>query len=435
MNIRLVTAVAAFAAAAPLAAQEPTITAARGDTFDLARAIQTARLANPRLAGARAQVVAAGARIGPAGTLPDPTLSLGVSRMLPGFVNGGDPLSMNQVTLMQGVPVNGSLGLRRTVVRADSARTALETDAVQLWVERDVRARYWDLYHTDRALEIMDRTLAVLRDLNSIATTMYGVGQTVQSDVVRSQLAITRMQQDIVDMRLARYRAAAALNALLARAADSRVVLPVDPSAQGMPLHALQLPELPPLDTLLALADSTNPEIAAAGAAARGADANQTLARRLLYPDLALGVAYGQRPTNDMLTLQVGLSLPVFARSRQLKLRDEAGAMAVAARQDLRARRVEVRSLLATAYQEAQTARRQVVIYGGSLLPQAVASYEAALAAYRVGRVDFTTTLDTRMALLQYEHDLHIYEAMFGTAVAEIDRLIGQPFGAEPWDR
>jgi pimeloyl-ACP methyl ester carboxylesterase len=33
--------------------------------------------------------------------------------------------------------------------------------------------------------------------------------------------------------------------------------------------------------------------------------------------------------------------------------------------------------------------------------------------------------------LLEYEHDLHRFEATYGTAAAEIDRLIGRPFAEE----
>ena len=435
MDVRiLIIAAALSAAAAPVAAQDLT---ARGDTFDLVRAVAVARAANPRIAAATAEVRAAGARIGPAGALPDPQLSFALmNRMLPGF-GTGDPVSMNQVTLTQMVPVNGSLGWRRRAVRFDSTRVAWSRHATALDVERDVRSRYWDLYHTDRALEIMDRTLGVLRDLASISGTMYAVGQTVQSDVVRSQVAVTRMQQEIIEMRLMRYAAAASLNALLARPGDAALVLPRPPHAEhGALVQALELPPLPSLDSLQGLADSGNPELLGASAAVRGAQANETVVRRMLYPDLELGVAYGRRPpTDNMVSLMVGVSVPVFARSRQLRMRDEAGAMREAASQEQRMRRLEVHSMLATAVAEAQTARAQVELYRGSLLPQAIASYEAALAAYRVGRVDFPTALDARMALLQYQHDLHRYEAMFGTAIAEIDRLIGRSYGAMPWDR
>ena len=108
MNIRrLYGAAAALAAlASPLAAQQ--------DTVSLARAVALARAASPRIAAAAAGVRAAGARIAPAGTLADPQLTLGImNRSLSGMPP--DVTTMNQVTLMQMVPVNGMLGLRRRI--------------------------------------------------------------------------------------------------------------------------------------------------------------------------------------------------------------------------------------------------------------------------------------------------------------------------------
>ena len=406
----------------------------RRDTLDLPTAIAVSRAHNPRIAGASAEVAAAGARIRPAGALPDPTVTLSaMNYMLPGLSPRSDPLSMNQLTVMQMLPVNGTPGLRRTAARADSARVAFGRDAMVLEVEHAVRTSYWELYHTDRALETMTRTLAVLRDLAAIASSMYAVGNVTQADVVRAQLAITRMQQELADMELQRFAAASALNAVLGRPGERPIVLrsASEHEAHGGEVLTLEMPPPPPLDSLVAVAEAGNPGFSAGRSSIAAAQANESAARRMIYPDLGLGFSYGQRPgSNDMVSAMVSVTVPVFARSRQLRMRDEARAMRSAAEQDLEAMRVEVRSDLATARAEAETARRQVALYTGTLMPQAAATYEASLAGYRVGRVDFMTVLDARMALLTYEHDIHRFEAMYGAAIADIDRLIGRAYVA-----
>ena len=403
MTLRFILAAAALACSAPevVAAQAapPRAAASANDTLALRRAVTLARANNPMLAARAADVRAAGARIRPAGTLPDPTLTLGaMNYMLPRLAPGGDPMTMNQVTLMQSLPINGTLGLRRGVARADSARAAFQAEAAALEVESAVRARYWALYHDDRALEIMARRRTVL--------------------------------QEIAEMQLQRYGAASDLNALLGRPGSAPVVLPSASSHDhGAMLHTLDMPEPPALDSLIAIADAQSPEILGAGASVTGSRANASAVRRALIPDLGLGVAYGQRTGyNDMVSLMVSVTLPVFAASRQYRMRDEANAMLDVANDEQDAVRVRVHAALATAREQAMTARRLVALYAQTLVPQADATYQAALAAYRVGRVDFATLLDAQTALLEYEHDLHNYEAMYGTAVAEIDRLTGRPF-------
>lgn len=413
--------VAAVVLAPPLSAQT--------DTIGLAQAVAIARSANPMLAARDAEVRAAGARIRPAGTLADPSLRLGaMNYMLPSLSRRGDPMTMNQVTLMQMLPVNGMLGLRRRSARLDSAALHGNRDAAALMLERDVRVRYWELYHTDRALEVMARTLAVMRDLADITRTMYGVGTGTQSDVLRSQVAVTRLQQEIAEMALRRVQVASAFNALLGRLGDREVRLPDPGTAHAV--HALMLPDPGPAETLLAQADSANPMILARRSRLDRAATEQRLAGRMLIPDLTIGAAYGQRTgENDMVSLEVGVTLPIFAHSRQLEMRREAGAMRDMADRELESVRLEVRAELVAAHREAATARQLVELYAASLLPQAQASYEASLSAYRVGRVDFPTVLEAQNALLMYEHDLHRYEAMYGAAVADIDRLTGRPYG------
>lgn len=426
---------ATFLAAAALAGA-PRLARAQAprDTLDLARAITVARAQNPRIRAASAGVRAAGARIAPAGSLTDPTVTLGaMNYMLPGLSPRGDPMTMNQVTVMQMLPINGTLRLRRSAARSDSAGTALRRDALALDVEHEVRTRYWELYHTDRALETMASTLGALRDLVGISSAMYAVGSTSQADVLRAQLAVTRMQQEIADMELQRVTAAAALNSQLGRDPEARIVLRPGPAHEmhGGEVMALEMPPLPPVDSLVQWADSGDLELAALRAGVAGARANEDAARRMLIPDLTVGLSYGQRTGSpDVVSAMVGVSVPIFARSRQLKLREETRAMRTMAEAEVAAMRLSIHTELVTARAEAETARRQVTLYTGTLVPQAAAAYEASLAAYRVGRVDFMAVLDAQMALLMYQHDAHRFESMYGTAIADIDRLTGRLYVA-----
>jgi len=406
----------------------------RPDTLDLAMAIAIARTQNPRIAAASAGVRAAGARIAPAGSLQDPTVTLGaMNYMLSGLSPRGDPMTMNQVTVMQMLPINGTLRLRRSAARSDSTGTALRRDALALDVEHEVRTRYWELYHTDRALETMAGTLGALRDLVGISSAMYAVGSTSQADVLRAQLAVTRMQQEIADMELQRVTAAAALNGLLGRDPETRMVLRSGTAHEmhGGEVMALEMPPLPPLDSLAQWADSGNLELAAVRSGVGAARANEDAARRMLIPDLTVGLSYGQRTGSpDVVSAMFGVSVPIFARSRQLKMREETRAMRAMAENEVAAMRLSIRTELVTARAEAETARRQVTLYTGTLVPQATAAYEASLSAYRVGRVDFMAVLDARMALLMYQHDAHRFESMYGTAIADIDRLTGRLYVA-----
>lgn len=386
---------------------------------DVYRALDSA---NPRIAAAGALARAAHARIAPARRPPDPQLQLGlVNRSLPGF-GLSDPLGMNQLQLMQMIPFPGKLGLggRVASARADAER-ARAAD-----VSWDVRTRgamaFYELYQVDQSLLVAEETLRILQDLGTIARTMYGVGEGRQADVLRAQVEIARMTEDIMRMRSERVSAAARLNALLV----------LDPSAPvGSPIRPAFPDTLPPLDSLVAEAERNRPMVQAAVAEVRAAEVGERLARREIWPDFQVGVEYGQRPmdggTDRMVSLMVGLNLPIFAGSRQFAMRREAAAMRQMAAADLDAMQSETRGRVAELYASAERARRLGELYQGTILPQAHTSVAAALAAYRVGGVDFMTLLDDQMTVNEYRQDLFSLEAQRGQALAELEMLLGRP--------
>jgi outer membrane protein TolC len=344
-----------------------------------------------------------------------------MNRSLPGF-GLGDPLGMNQVQLMQMVPFPGKLRMAGQVASARSdAERARAAD-----VSWDVRARaamaFYELYQMDRSLLVAEETLRILQDLATTARTMYGVGEGRQADVLRAQVEIARMSEDITRMQTDRVSAAARLNALLV----------LDPSTPvGSPARPPFPDTLPPLDSLIAEAERNRPMIQAAVAEVRAADAGVRLARREIWPDFQVGVQYGQRPmdggTDRMISLMLGVNIPIFAGSRQLAMRREATAMSQMAAADLAAMQADTRGRVAELYASAERARRLGELYQGTILPQAHTTVAAALAAYRVGGVDFMTLLDDQMTVNRYRQNLFALEAERGQALAELEMLLSRP--------
>jgi outer membrane protein TolC len=98
----------------------------------------------------------------------------------------------------------------------------------------------------------------------------------------------------------------------------------------------------------------------------------------------------------------------------------------------LRALQLETSAALATRHAVAVQARRTVELLDGELLPAADAAVYAAFAAYRVGRVDFSTLVDARLRLLEAQTSRIAAVSEHNRAVADIDYLAGRvPAGTE----
>lgn len=377
--------------------------------------------ASPRIEAARQLARAAEARVGPARRPPDPQLQLGLmNRNLPGF-GLQDPLGMNQVQLMQMVPIAGKLGLAGRVADAQAGAAREQSEDVRWELRSRAAMAFYDLYQTGRSLGVALETQRLLRDIAKTAETMYAVGQGRQPDVLRAQVELARMTEEIARMQAMRATMTARLNALLDRGQDAEVPSPELPA---MPAN------LPSLDSLERLALANRPMLKAGEQDLRAAEAAARLARREIWPDLQVGIVYGQRPmeegTDRMVSLMLGFTLPIFAGSRQLQMRRESEAMQLMAAAELQAMRADTRGRLGELYAEVARARKLSTLYRTTILPQAEGTVTAANAAYRVGGVDFMTLLDARMTVNRYRQDLFLLEAEQGKAVAELEMLVGQ---------
>lgn len=409
-------------AAAP--GHSPAAAPAPGDTLRLADLIAAARQANPALQAARLDADAAAARVSQAGALPDPQVQLSLdNRPINGF-GTMEPMTMNAVQVTQTIPWPGKLGFAER--RARDLAAAGRLDAAE--AENDLVARvtgvYYQLGYMDRALAVMGQTRDLLRGFLQVATAMYGVGTGQQQDVLQAQVAVAKMSEDITVMRQDRVAMAARLDALLGRDATAPVG-PVDlPAAEDT---------LPPVDSLMALAAARRPALAAARQRVAAAEAGYRQARRDLFPDVMVGASYGQRPRyDDMVSLMVGFSIPLFAGSRQLAERRE--MQAEQAEQQAAARDLsnETYARLAELRAEALRARDLAELYATSILPQARASVQAALASYRVGQVNFMSLVDNQMTVNRYAIESVRLEAEYHGAVAEIASLTGGEGGSAP---
>jgi outer membrane protein TolC len=328
---------------------------------------------------------------------------------------------MTQLQLMQMLPLGGKLALAGRAAGARASATAFRAEDVS-WDQRSQTAMaFYDLYSTDRALDVSRETLRLLRDIAATAESMYRVGEGRQTDVLRARVEIARMVEDTLRMRAMRQSMTARLDALLDR----------DPSVDiGTPVLPAFPDSIPTRAWLDSVARDARPMIRAGLDEVRAADASAQLARKEIFPDILVGVQYGQQGnemggTDRMGSLMFGASLPVFARSRQFQMREEAGAMTQMAQADVAAMRAETRGKIGEAYAALTRARNLAQLYRTTVLPQAEATVTSALAAYRVGTVPFMTLLDDRMTVNKYSQELHVLYADEGKAWAELEMLVG----------
>jgi outer membrane protein TolC len=401
-----------FAAAVSAAGQTPTLTL--GDLYrEIARA-------NPQVNAARSAARASEARVPGSRRPPDPQMQIGLMNYsIPSFAPMPG-IGMAQLQVMQMLPLGGKLGLAGVVAQGRASASQHRVADVVWDVRGKAAMAFYDRYLTDRSLDIDRETVRLLQDIEHVAATMYRVGEGRQADVLRAQVEIARMIEDTVRMRTMQTIMIARLNALVNSDVETlprTVVLPTFPDT------------LPGIGWLDSLASINRPMIKAAVDELSSATAAVRLAKKEIWPDVQVGLQYaqqgGEMGVERMASLMLGASVPLFARDKQYRMRDEAAAMRQMASDDLAAMRLDTRARVAEAHATLTQARKLAALYRTTILPQAEATVASAFAAYRVGRVDFMTLLDARMAVNKYRKDLERLHAEEGKAWADLEMLTG----------
>lgn len=391
----------------------------------LASLISEALENNPEIQAALRQRDAASQRIAPAEALDDPVLEAGViNAPLASSTFNREDMTMKMIGLSQRLPFPGKRGLRKDVAARDAQSVSFGYQETVNRVVRDIKTAYFDLGLTLEMTRLAEKNKLILEEFLHIAGDHYAVGRGSQADVLKAQTQVSRMVDEL--LRLARERPAIEAELIRALGRDATVAAPVPEPPQLREEHV-------DLESLRETALASRPQLLALQSIVARNEKALDLARKNYYPDLDVRLSYGQRDNMldgtrraDMVSLTMAINLPVWRENKlaprvaeSLAIRDQAQSLYQAQRNEVAA---SLRQQAAMAEQSLKSAR----LYQTTILPQARLTVEAALAAYRVNRVDFLTLLDSQMTVFNYEISQVTAMAGYNKALAEIDLLIGK---------
>ncbi|HSA69435.1 MAG TPA: TolC family protein [Burkholderiales bacterium] len=379
---------------------------------------------NPDVQAARREANAARSRISPAGALDDPMLEAGVLNYpVESRSFKTEDMTMKMIGFTQRVPYPGKRALRRDLAEQEALAVEANLQELVNRVRRDVKVAYFDLGFVDESLRLAERNRRVLEQYLSIAEARYGVGQGTQADVLKAQTQVSKMLEELIKLGRERPMLEAELNRAAGRGGAPGSVTPPPAQARDVALA---------LEHLRAAARESRPQLAAQlRMMGRNAKALE-LARKDYYPDFDVRVSYGQRDNSpdmrreDMISFTVAINLPVWRESKRDPRVTEAEAMREQASAMYQARLNELGAMLRQQVAAAEQSLKSVRLYETGLLPQARLTADASLAAYRVGRVDFFSLLDSRMTVFNAEVGYAASLAAYNKALAEIEFLVGK---------
>ncbi|MGQ0811208.1 MAG: TolC family protein [Nitrospiraceae bacterium] len=389
----------------------------KGKTLSLPELVQEALARNPELVAARKQWEAVAKRVAQARSLDDPTLSVQ-------WWNAPESFNLARsentiIGLSQKFPFPGKLALKEEV----ASRSADMTEQALRAKERELIARlkqaYYDLFLSHKAIQIHHEQIDLLKQFFEIANAKFRAGKGSQVDVLKAQVELSTLHQQLPVLEQRRDTAQGKLNTLLDRDPRFPLAPPQEPREGRFDQD---------LEDLYRAATTARPELKAADLAVQRNEQSRALALREYYPDINLGVQRFQNfQANNGFGAVVSINLPFafWTKPKYDAAVQESAAAVAAARADLRTlenmTRFHIRDLLA----KVRASWEVAVLYRTTVLPQAEQGVEAARVGYRVGKSNFLDLLEADRAWRGFQ--LEYYRALVEREfrLAELEQVIG----------
>jgi outer membrane protein TolC len=412
--------VAVFIASAPVAA---------ADVFPLADdpvltgLVGEALAKSPELRMASEAAAAAGARVRQVSALPDPTLTIGYANGGHGWAPGSDDDTGVGVAFTQALPYPGKRALAEQVLSREAQEANHLTHRARLDLVYRVRRAWADLLLARENLTLVADQQRATRDIEELTRSRYAVGLAGQSDVLRAQAELARLDQMRFHELGEEESATAELNRLLVRPAGT--LAPEGPRLGVLDPKAVRVPDR---DELLAGLDETTPVVAAGTARVDRSLAALALARRDLRPDFMAGASYLNRGSlPGMFTIDVGIVAPFYKGRKQKLAVTEAEARL---RSDEAARDAMRGRARATAERGLADFRASVLearTYAQGVLTVDALAVESAIASFQAGKAPFVTVLEAHNALYRdrWQYTDLLFHVLWHSAVLDA-RMAGE---------
>jgi len=379
---------------------------------------------NPELLEAQNRIKASREVPSQAGSLDDPILQFGLSNLpTDSFAFNEHVGTQKEITLSQKLPFPGKLGLRTEIANKGVGIAEENYDELKLKIIREVKQSYFELCFVLVAIEVTEQNKKLLQQFVTIAETKYSVGKGIQQDVIKAQVELSKIMDELIALNKRKETEQGKLNSLMNLLPQAPLTIPHGITKTSFNYKIEELQEL---------SEETKPVLKEIRLVKERFQVSKKLAEKDYYPNFNVGFKYGQRESAirqdrpDFVSGFVGINIPIWYKTKQSrKVAEQSYWIDVAQETYNKARNqifLRIKELLD---QEAKSSETLQLIKT-AILPQARQSLESALAGYGVDNVDFLTLLNNQVTLLDWEIKYHRELTDYEKTLADLEQTVGQ---------
>lgn len=393
---------------------------AHADSYSLENAVTTAQRQDPWVQGSLKRQESLNALSVEAGSLPDPSVSLGVANLpIDTFDFSQEGMTQFKVGVSQMFPRGKTLSLKREKLQKLSEMQPYARADRNAQVAVTVAQLWLDTYRSEQTIYLIEQDRGLFEHLVDVAQSSYTTasGRTRQQDLVRAQLELTRLDDRLTRLYQQRDMSLAKLGEWLG---DPVITLSENENSES--LIKLKAPglikerdrstKLRQLSEIL----SRHPKIKSIDQKINAFDSGVKLAKQSYKPQWGVNASYGYRDQtpmgddrSDFFSVGLSFDVPLFTGKRQDKKVQSANAELEAVKTE----RALVLRQLKAGYDSAEAMYLRLVerkfLFDSRLLKEMAEQADASLSAYTNDDGDFAEVVRARIAELNARIEaLHI---------------------------
>jgi outer membrane protein, heavy metal efflux system len=396
------------------------------DVLRIRWVIDEALRMNPELQSANLRWDASAEKVLQEKALDDPVL---------GFTYFGEQdqtrVGEKQASVMasQKIPFYGKLRLKGEVAKSEAKVFGERYRTLEREVIAKAKSAFYELFWVHKSINIDEENKGLLQRFVKIAEVKYATAKATQQDVLKAQVELSRIVNELITLEQLKETAIARINTLLNRHPDAPLGTPEEIDTTELSVS---------LEDLYEKAKEISPELSILKYRIERDKAAYELAKKQYYPDFTFALNYtfiNDLPSSvmsspidesrDSYTGTLSMNIPIFQKRKYDAGVREADAMLKSSEKAYK--NMENMTLFGVKdyHFKVQTAERLVKLYRDSIIPQAEQSLKAAEIGYQSGQVDFLNLIDSQRVLLDFNLAFYRAVADFGINIAELERVVG----------
>lgn len=389
-----------------------------GSLDELPELVKIALSQNSKIRAAHDRWIAEAYTVPQARSLPDPVVNFGFIDLI-----GNDPFEtplqgLQNIGGAQEIPFPGKLYAQWKIAKASTKKAYAAYRTAGFKVVAQLKRKYFQLYFTNRAIEIYTRNRKIIGDMVHLAETRRAQGSAPEQDILRGETEILRLDARLVILEQKRESLIADINEILER--DLEVPVKTPNKLKVVPLHYSKKE----LDDLLL---QHSPGLSETRQEMRKSKREILLSQMNYFPDVNAEADKLKDIKLDANGYSVffTFSFPLYFLDKQNNAVREAAHRYNAAAENYEDLYYDLAYRVRNAILIIERADKLIRLFQNKLLPQAKATFLASEKAYKAGEVDFYTFLNNLLTLQDNELDLELELVRREKRIADIEKDVG----------